>query len=517
MLFESPAAHIKRREQSMTERVFEGLTYRPDEDVMIDGPTGRALSAQTLMDNVKRLAGGLKENGFAKGQVLALMAPNMPEFSVVLHAGVWAGGTVTTINPAYTANEVRHQLIDSGAQILFVPQSLLEMVTQVVPDTSVTRIVVIDGQDPDTSMAGMMGAPLKTQEPVDYDLDVALLPYSSGTTGLPKGVMLSHRALVANIDQMLEMDIVRPGEVTICFLPFFHIYGLHVGLNAYLAGGGRMVTLPRFDLEVYLRLNQEHKTQAMWVVPPVALALAKHPMIDQFDLSSVAAVYSAAAPLGEDLGELVATRLNCTITQAYGMTEACPAICINGRIKARKGSVGPLVPSTQGRIVDNETGKDLGAGQDGEIWFKGPQTMMGYFNNPRATSETLTSDGWLRTGDIGHFDGDGYLFISDRLKELIKYKGFQVAPAEIEAELVTHPSIADAAVIGQADEEAGEVPVAFVVLTADQTLSEGAIITYLSGRLAHYKQVRKVTFVDAIPKSASGKILRRFLRDTQPE
>jgi len=483
---------------------------------MIDGPTGRALTAQALMDNVKRLAGGLKEYGFGKGQVLALMAPNTPEFAVVLHAGVWAGGTVTTINPAYTANEVRHQLIDSGAQILFVPQSLLEMVTHVVPDTSVTRVVVIDGEDPDTSMIGMMRAPLKKQAPVDYDRDVALLPYSSGTTGLPKGVMLSHRALVANIDQMLEMDIVRSGEVTICFLPFFHIYGLHVGLNGYLAGGGSIVTLPRFDLEEYLRLNQEHKTQAMWVVPPVAIALAKHPMIDQFDLSSVRAVYSAAAPLGEDLGEQVGTRLKCTMTQAYGMTEACPAICINGRVEARKGSVGPLVPATQGRIVDVETGEDLGAGEDGEIWFKGPQTMTGYLNNPSVTSETLTPDGWLRTGDIGHFDDDGYLFISDRLKELIKYKGFQVAPAEIEAELVTHPSIADAAVIGQPDDEAGEVPIAFVVLAPDQILAEEAIIAYLSDRLAHYKQVRKITFVDAIPKSASGKILRRLLRDNTP-
>lgn len=271
--------------------------------------------------------------------------------------------------------------------------------------------------------------------------------------------------------------------------------------------------MPRFDLEQFLRHVQEHRAKKLWIVPPVAIALAKHPMIDQFDLSSVEQVNSAAAPLGADLAEAVGKRLGCHATQAYGMTEMSPASHVTPLPDARAGSVGQTVPGTRCRIVDSETGADLGPGEEGELWVQGPQVMKGYLNNPDATAKTLTADGWLKTGDVAMFDEDGFLFIRDRVKELIKYKGFQVAPAELEAEILTHPGVADAAVIGIPDPEAGEVPMAFLVPAPGASPTEEEIAAHLSDRVAHYKQVHKFAFVDAIPKSASGKILRRVLRD----
>lgn len=350
------------------------------------------------------------------------------------------------------------------------------------------------------------------QVPVDLDRHVLVLPYSSGTTGLPKGVMLSHRNLVVNVEQLLPATGFRAGEVTVGFLPFFHIYGMTVLMNLHLAGGGAVVTLPRFDLELFLRLSQEHRARRMWVVPPVALALAKHPMVERFDLSSIEEVFSGAAPMGAELSDAVGARLGCVCLQGYGMTEMSPVSHATPRAAAKAGGSGVALGNTRCRIVDPVTGADQGPGGEGELWVKGPQVMLGYLNNPTATAATLDAEGWLRTGDIARIDADGYMFIVDRLKELIKYKGFQVAPAEVEAVLVALPGVIDAAVVGQADPEAGEIPVAFVV-RAEGGPEEAAIRAHLEAQLAHYKQVQRVIFVDAIPKSASGKILRRVLRD----
>jgi len=318
---------------------------------------------------------------------------------------------------------------------------------------------------------------------------------------------------VANVDQVQMARPVEPGEWTVGFLPFFHIYGMTILMNLYLAAGGGVVTMPRFDLEQFLGLIQKHRTRQAFCVPPVVLALAKHPLVDQFDLSGLRYVFSGAAPMGAALGQAVEARLGVAAEQGYGMTEMSPVSHLSAADRGRPGSAGQTAPGTESRIVDPETGRDLDPGEEGELWVRGPQVMKGYLNNPEATAKTLTADGWLKTGDIAMIDADGYLFVRDRLKELIKVKGFQVAPAELEAELLSHPGVADAAVIGLPDEEAGELPVAYIVPAPGAQPTAADLAAHLAGRLAHYKQVRDFRFVEAIPKSASGKILRRVLKD----
>jgi 4-coumarate--CoA ligase len=348
--------------------------------------------------------------------------------------------------------------------------------------------------------------------PVDLD-DVVVLPYSSGTTGLAKGVMLTHRNLVSNIEQVLGTVAVGEDDAFVAVLPFFHIYGMQVLMNTGLRAGATIVTMPRFDLEQFLSLHQEHHLTCGFVAPPMVVALAKHPIVDNYDLSALRWINSGAAPLSAELAIECGERLGCEVVQGYGMTELSPTSHATPSGMFKPGSVGVTVPNTEVKIVDLVTQSPLGIDEDGEVWIRGPQVMKGYWNNDAATKNTIDDDGWLHTGDIGHIDADGHLFIVDRLKELIKFKGFQVAPAELEALLLTHPQIADAAVIGLPDDEAGEVPAAYVVLKPGQDTTAADIQSFVAKNVASYKQVRKLTFVDAIPKSASGKILRRVLRD----
>ncbi len=385
-VFESPFGDIRTSDLSITERVFEGMQNR-DAVTLIDGVTAREWTAGELADSVKSFAGGLAERGFGKGHVIALMAPNIPEFFTIFHGAAWAGATVTTVNPTYTAHELQYQLNDAGADLLVTVPAFVETATAGVEGTKVKEIVVIGEAEGAVPLSEYMGAPLAAQAPVDVAEDVVALPYSSGTTGLPKGVMLTHRNLVVNLDQIMPVGRIEPGEVTPAFLPFFHIYGLEVLLNLYLAAGARLVTMPRFDLEQFLRHVQEHRAKKLWIVPPVAIALAKHPMIDQFDLSSVEQVNSAAAPLGADLAEAVGKRLGCHATQAYGMTEMSPASHVTPLPDARAGSVGQTVPGTRCRIVDSETGADLGPGGGGRALGSGSAGDEGLPEQPRRHGE----------------------------------------------------------------------------------------------------------------------------------
>jgi 4-coumarate--CoA ligase len=509
-VFKSPLPDLALRDISITERVFEGLADLGDTVVLTDGPSGGTLTAQEFMDSVKSLAGGLIARGFG---TVALMAPNMPEYCTVFHGVAWAGGCLTTINPAYTEHEVRHQLLDSNAEMLVTIPMFLEVAQAAIEGTGVTEIVVIGEAEGVTSLASLLDAPLAAQVPVDLDTHTVVLPYSSGTTGLPKGVKLSHRNLVVNVDQILAILDVNRGDTTAAFLPFFHIYGMTALMNSYLGAGAGLVTMPRFDMAMFLQIAQDHKVKRLWCVPPVVLALAKMPVVDDYDLSHVTEVFSGAAPLGAALCAEVEERIGCLAIQGYGMTELSPVSHVSNITNNHSGASGRTVPNTECMILDVESGAALGANQEGALLVRGPQVMQGYLNNDAATSETIDSDGWLHTGDIAYFDDEGYMFIVDRLKELIKYKGFQVAPAEIEAALMAHEAIGDAGVIGVADNEAGEVPVAFVVPKPEVDLTEETIKTYLAEQLASYKQVTRVIFVEAIPKSASGKILRRVLRE----
>ncbi len=509
----SPLPNVDIPRVPITEHVLQQAQRVPDRPAFIDGPTGRTYTYAQFAGAVRAFAGGLQQRGLGPGSTIALMSPNIPEFAIVFHGAAVAGVAVSTINPTYTAEEVNFQLRDSGSTLLITIAMFAETAAAAAADSPVTEIFVIgDAPEGITSFTDLMGAPIE-QVDVDPDEQIVVLPYSSGTTGFPKGVMLTHRNLVANLVQCEDALEVEDGEVVLAVLPFFHIYGMQVLMNFFLSRGSTIVTVPRFDLEQSLGLIQEHRITRLFAVPPIVLALAKHPVVDQYDLSSLKQVFSGAAPLGAELALAAADRIGCEVVQGYGMTEMSPVSHVTRMGGFKPGTCGVTVANTECRIVDAENGDDQGVGGVGELWVRGPQVMKGYLNNPEATAETIDSEGWLHTGDVGFIDEDGHLTIVDRVKELIKFKGFQIAPAELEALLLTHPAIADAAVIGVPDDEAGERPRAFIVVKPDAEVSIQEITDFTAEHVATYKVVHDVVFTDEIPKSASGKILRRVLRE----
>jgi acyl-CoA synthetase (AMP-forming)/AMP-acid ligase II len=515
VIHRSPLADVVPPDQTLTEYVLAGAEGRADKNAIVDGPSGRALTYGALAAMVRRAAKGLSLRGFGKGDVFALYCPNVPEYAVAFHGVASLGGINTTINPLYTPEELKRQLNDAGAKLLLTVPPFLESVQEGVRDTGVEEVFVLGEGEDATPFAALLendGDPPHVD--IDPATDLVVLPYSSGTTGFPKGVMLTHRNLVANLEQtMAALGGLHESDVTMGVLPFFHIYGMVVVMSLALRVGSTVVSMPRFDLPQFLGLVQEHRATGAYLVPPIVLALAKHPVVDDYDLSSLRWILSGAAPLGKDIATATSDRLGCLVLQGYGLTETSPVSHVNplDAERIKPGSVGPPAPSTQCRIVDVSSGEDLGPGENGEIWIRGPQVMHGYLNEPDATKACLDEEGWFHTGDIGYADEDGYFFIVDRLKELIKYKGMQVAPAELEALLLTHPKIADVAVVPKPDEAAGEIPKAFVVRRED--LSEEAVKKFVAGRVAPHKKIRAVEFVDRIPKSPSGKILRRVLID----
>ena len=482
-----------------------------DRPALIDGPTGRTISFSEFVGLVESLAGALAAREIGSGDVVAIYMPNLPEYAVIFHGVLRANATNTTANPLYTDRELGHQLSDSGARMVFTVGPFLDTARKAAEHAGIDDIVVVgeaDGDEP--TLAGLLGEGAAPPElDVDPATDLAALPYSSGTTGLPKGVMLTHRNLVANVLQTNTVFEMGTDDVLIGVLPFFHIYGQTVIMNLGLRNGAAVVTMPRFDLDQFLSLIEEHKVTLANVVPPIALALAKHPAVEGTDLSSLRVIMSGAAPLGAELSDAVTARLGVPTIQGYGMTETSPVTHVSpiepDRIKP--GTIGLPVPGTETRVVDPETRED---GTRGELLIRGPQVMAGYLNNEDATKHTIDEDGWLHTGDVAEVDEDGYFAIVDRLKELIKYKGFQVPPAELEAILITHPAIADCAVIGVPDEEAGELPKAFVVCSGEVTDDE--ILEFVAAKVSPQKKVRILERIEEIPKSASGKILRRQLK-----
>ncbi len=509
----SPHPDVTIPSAPLTDFVMTGAIERADKPAFIDGPTGRSLTFGELGRHIDYMAGNLAARGLTVGDVVAILAPNLPEYVVMFHGSIKAGLTVTTINPTYTVSEIVHQLNDAGAKLLFTVDAFMTQARDAADQTGIEEIVVLgaaEGATPYNDLVVEAPAPDVTFDPATH---IAVLPYSSGTTGLSKGVMLTHQNLTANLAQSSVPLEMFEDDVLIGVLPFFHIYGMIVIMNMAMLHGATVVTMPRFDLVEFLDLVQKHRVSIALLVPPIILALANHPLIDEYDTSSLRLVFSGAAPLGADLADACAARIQCDVTQGYGLTEASPVTHSTPTGQRRPGSVGPALPNTESRIIDPETGSDAEPGEPGELWVRGPQVMHGYLNNPEATAITIDNEGWLHTGDIAVYDDDGWFYIVDRLKELIKYKGFQVPPAELEALLITHPAVTDVAVIPKPDEEAGEIPKAFVVTIAEVSANE--IKDFVVGKVAHYKEIREVEFVDEIPKSASGKILRRVLRDRE--
>ena len=512
IIHRSPFPDVEIPEVPITEFVLRPADTYPDRAALIDGPSGRTYTFAELRDRVHQFAGGLVARGFKRGDTLGLMAPNVREYAIVFHGVAVAGGTVTTINPTYGAEEVRFQLKDAGASMLVTIGIFAETAKAAIEGTDVTEVLTLDGAEGTGNAMALLAAPID-QVAVDVHDDVVVLPYSSGTTGLPKGVMLTHYNLVANIAQVQPIFELREHEVMLSFLPFFHIYGMQVLMNTGLSMGATIVTMPRFDLQQALELVQQYKVTRFFAVPPVVLALAKHPIVEQYDMSSVVQIFSGAAPLGAEIAAEAAARVKCDVVQGYGMTELSPVSHATPEGMFKPGSSGITVPNTEVRVVDPATGDDLGTGAEGELWVRGPQVMKGYLNNEEATRHTIDEDGWLHTGDIAVVDEDDHVSIVDRVKELIKYKGFQVPPAELEALIVSHPKVLDVAVIGIPDDEAGELPKAFVVAAPGSGITAGEVQEYVAEHVSSYKRIRIVEFVDEIPKSPSGKILRRLLRD----
>lgn len=520
-----------------------------DRPALIDGTGGRTIGYAQLERDVRALAAGLAARGFGRGDTFAIYMPNAPEYATAFYGAIAAGGCCTTINPLYTARELAHQLADSRARMLLTVPAFLDAAREAIATDGLDCELFVLGEiqdiglDPDAGdnggpggadrgdvgtntdaggphgvspqpFAELFGDPDAAPRPeIDPAHDIAALPYSSGTTGLSKGVMLSHRNLVANILQMAPVLRMRTDEETmIAVLPLFHIYGLSVIMNYGLWSGATLVTMGRFELQAYLDLSERHRVTRAYVVPPIALALAHHPAVEGRDLSHLRAIVCGAAPLGVELEDACTQRIGAPVIQAYGMTELSPGATVSPFGQPRRpGSVGPPLPGTECRLVDPASEQDVEGGERGELWVRGPQVMCGYLNNDAATAAMVDSEGWLRTGDVATVDEDGWFWIVDRVKELIKYKGFQVAPAELEAILITHPDVADCAVIGIPDEQAGELPKAFVVSAASGCDTD-AVMDFVCAQVAPHKRIREIELVREIPKSPSGKILRRVLR-----
>ena len=509
-LIEGPSLRAVIPELTVPQFLRQRWRRHPIERALIDAPSGRSYSSADLDRLVGRVAAGLAAFGFKAGDTLLMFAPNVPEWPIAAVGAMVAGGLVSGANPLYSTADLSHQMRDAGARFVFTIPPLLGTVREAAAAAGCETLIVLGEAEGAVSFATLVACGDPEPDLISDPNAVAALPYSSGTTGLPKGVMLTHRNILANFLQLNAAHPMPPGAVMLSYLPMFHIYGLTIITLYGLAFGVSVVTLPRFEPEMFLKTVQDHRVSRLHTVPPVLQFLATHPLVDAHDLTALTWVICGAAPLGSEMENRAGQRLKCEVAQGFGMTESSGVVTVTYHGKIRRGASGQLLPATQARIVDPESGLDVARGAPGELWFRGLQAFIGYRNRPEETAATITADGWVRTGDVGFFDDDGYLYITDRLKELIKVKGFQVPPAELEALLITHPLVADAAVIGRPDARCGETPVAYV--RARVGLDPREVKDWIAARVVEYKQLGDVVICDVIPKTPSGKILRRVLR-----
>ncbi|RDY01547.1 4-coumarate--CoA ligase 1, partial [Mucuna pruriens] len=501
---------------------FENLGEYESRPCLINAPTGEVYSYGEVDATARKVARGLNKLGVQQGEVIMILLPNSPEFVFSFLGASYRGAMATAANPFFTAAEIAKQAKASNAKVLITQASYYEKVKELD-----VKLVLVDtvGEE-HIHFSELCEYESEDSNDVEVNInpdDVVALPYSSGTTGLPKGVMLTHKGLVTSIAQ--QVDGENPNlyyhceDTILCVLPLFHIYSLNSVLLCGLRAKATILLMPKFEINALLSLIHKYKVTIAPVVPPIVLSIAKSPHLSNYDLSSIRVLKSGGAPLGKDLEDTVRAKFpNAKLGQGYGMTEAGPVLTMSlafakEAVDVKPGACGTVVRNAEMKIVDPETGHSLPRNQSGEICIRGDQIMKGYLNDVEATERTIDKEGWLHTGDIGYIDDDDELFIVDRLKELIKYKGFQVAPAELESLLLTHPNISDAAVVPMKDEAAGEVPVAFVVRSNGYTdTTEEDIKQFISKQVVFYKRINRVFFIEAIPKSPSGKILRKDLR-----
>lgn len=515
---------------------FENISKFSSRPCLINGATDEIFTYADVELTSRKVASGLSKLGLRQGETIMILLPNSPEFVFAFLGASYLGAISTMANPLFTPAEVVKQAKASSAKLIITQACYVEKVKDFACGGELTtgggRIKVVCTDSPPEGclhFSELTNADENDMPHVEISPDDAVaLPYSSGTTGLPKGVMLTHKGLVTSVAQQVDGDnpnlYMHSEDVLLCVLPLFHIYSLNSILLCGLRAGSAILIMQKFSIVPFLELIQKYKVTIGPFVPPIVLEIAKSPVVDNYDLSSVRTVMSGAAPLGKELEDAVRAKFpNAKLGQGYGMTEAGPvlAMCLafaKEPFEIKSGACGTVVRNAEMKIVDPETGSSLPRNQPGEICIRGDQIMKGYLNDPEATEKTIDKEGWLHTGDIGYIDDDDELFIVDRLKELIKYKGFQVAPAELEALLITHPCIKDAAVVPMKDDAAGEVPVAFVVRSSSSngddstTITEDAIKEFISKQVIFYKRIKRVFFVEVIPKSPSGKILRKDLR-----
>src|SRR5438270_1639553 len=510
-----PDTRFTYREVALHDRLREVRREVGTKTALLHGD--RRITYAELDAATDRLAGALARRGVAPGDRVTIFMPNSIEFVLAFYATLKAGGVVNPINAQSKEREVRFQVEDSRAKAVLVHEALWPVIQPIAHELAGARLVVSTGADAtgatrfDDLVAEGRSAP-GLQVSMD---DLAALPYTSGTTGFPKGVMLTHRNLTANQQQFFAAVPVRRDDVFLNVLPFFHIYALNLLMSGAISLGATQIAMSRFDMLEYLTLLEKHRATVCFIVPPIVLGLAAHPEVDKHDLSSVRFFFSGAAPLAPEPARRLIARVGRPIIQGYGLTETSPVTHANPVDAAILESIGPAIAGTEDRIVDLETGtRDLPAGEVGEIAVRGPQVMRGYWNKPDDTAAVIR-DGWFFTGDVGRKDEKGYVFIVDRKKEFIKYKGFGVGPAEVEAVLCEHPAVADAGVIGKRDEEAGEIPKAFVQLRPNAQATADELIAFVKERIADYNRVREVEFGEKVPRTASGKILRRELAERE--
>ena len=499
-MWTSPYDPLPEAPPLLLDRVAEHAGRDGARLALVDAANGIQVTRSELLERAHRTAGALAARGFGAGSVLALWAPNSPDWAVAALGAMAAGGAVTGISPVATDGELAMFLARTRAAVLAADPVLLARARA----AGVGTVAVL----PELAGADGRPAPDVRIEPTT----TALLPGSSGTTGPPKSVLLTHGNLAAGIAQLQTGVRFTEGDVVLAVAPFPHILGTVVTLAGPLAAGATVVTLPRFDLAGLLAAVEAYRVTVLAVPPPVLAALTS-PRAADSDLSSVQFIAAGGAPVSPALQERAAARLpHAVVAQGYGMTETTAMIPVPDRDRGTlPGTVGFLGPGTEARVVDPGSGHDLGPDQDGELWVRGPQVTPGYLDDPAADAALFSPDGWLRTGDLARFDGAGRLGLVDRLKELIKVDGLQVPPAELEALLMAHPAVADAAVVGRPDERHGEVPVAAVVPRGD--VDPDQLIAWAAEQVSPHKRLAGLRLVEQIPRSPAGKILRRLLRE----